>query len=675
MSYPHLGIDLGTTFSCVAYFNDRLKRPEVIENDLGYRTTPSIVAFTDEGRLIGQAAKNEEVLNPTNAVFDAKRMIGKKYADPQLQADMEHWPFKVVQDSKGLPKIEVQFLGETKQFAPEEISSMVLQYLKQIAEKKLGVECKDVVITIPAYFNDAQREGTLQAGLIAGFNVLQVFNEPTAAAVAFGFEKPLDEKHTAFIFDFGGGTFDVSILEIANGNFTARGAEGDPHLGGQDFDNNLVKHFQNRFETKEKVKLSENTKECQRALKLLKIECEKLKITLSQVNKASIQIDNLYKDLSLEDTMARTMFEFINEDLFSKCLEPIETVLQVAGLETDDITDLILVGGSSRIPRVREMLSEQFCGLEPVAGVDPDEAVAVGAAIKCRTLHRSGVGGAPAVGGAVPAVGGDAAPPKPKPKPKPKPEPVPKPESEVLEIDASDSKPPTIVHPVVDDDSDDDENEIQVIDSTTLTLGIRVKNGKMQPLIPARTQIPCSVKKTFGTTEDNQPKANIIIYEGERPLVQDNRKLGKFTLNDLPPGPAGTVHFTVSLNIDLNGILTVTSVVEANGKSEVFHVDKEKGNLSDEEVERMIKEAEAYREQDAKRVEYITFANTYQDELNKLKTLARKARDTEAVKAIVNETYWLNDHSKPTGANIDEQLNELKAREQKTKDTYNYLLK
>ena len=671
MSYPDIGIDLGTTFSAVAYFNHRLGRPEIIENDLGYRTTPSIVAFTDEGRLIGQAAKNEEVLNPTNAVYDSKRMIGKKFNDPQLQEDMKNWPFKVVQDGKGLPKIEVQFLGETKQFAPEEISSMILQYLKQMAEKKLGVECKDAVITIPAYFNDAQREGTLQAGLIAGFNVMQVFNEPTAAAIAFGFEKPFDEKHMAFIFDFGGGTFDVSILEIYNGTFTARGAEGDPHLGGQDFDNRLVDHFKKRFEAKEKVSLSENTKECQRALKLLKIECEKLKITLTEVKKANIQIDSLYQGLSLEDTLARTMFDYLNDDLYTKCCEPIETVLTVAGLETDDITDLILVGGSSRIPRIREILSQQFCGLEPVAGVDPDEAVALGAAIKCMNLHKKAAAAGP-VTSSTPSIspvtpkGDEDKPAKKDPKPIKKEDPKPVKKYDPIPVDDTAE---------LDHDSDDDLNEIQVIESTTLTYGIRVKNGKMQPLIPARTQIPVTVKKTFGTTEDDQDKANIIIYQGERALVRDNVLLGKFTLTDLPPGPAGTVHFTIALNVDINNILTVTAEVEANGKTAVFHVDKSKGNLSESEIQRMIEDAEKYREMDAKRLEYITLANDYQEMLNKLKSHARKARDSAAMKQISQEQSWISDNTKPTGANLDEQIATVKEHQRQITEKFSYLLK
>jgi L1 cell adhesion molecule like protein len=369
-------------------FNRETNKAEIIKNELGHGITPSMVSFNNEERLIGQQARNQEPLNPENTVYDAKRMIGKRFSDRSLQADMKYWPFKVIKGPSDLPKIVVNCMGEEKSFAPEQISAMVLQYLKENAERKLGRECKDAVITIPAYFTDTQREATKQAGAIAGFNVLQLFQEPSAAALAFGFEKPRDEEHTVFIFDLGGGTFDVTILGIKNGRFIIKGTEGDSHLGGEDFDNVLVKYFAERFEEKEKVNLFEDNKECRYSLKLLKIECEKIKIQLSDMDKVNIQIDHFYKDLTLEDTITRKKFNDLNDDLFKKCIEPIETVLEVAGCTTEDITDLILVGGSSHIPRVKEILAEQFGGMVPIAGVDAEEAVAIGAAIKCMTLHK-----------------------------------------------------------------------------------------------------------------------------------------------------------------------------------------------------------------------------------------------------------------------------------------------
>jgi len=353
MAVPAIGIDLGTTYSCVGVFQHG--KVEIIANDQGNRTTPSYVAFTDTERLIGDAAKNQVAMNPSNTVFDAKRLIGRRFEDTSVQSDMKHWPFDVVSDG-GKPKIQVEYKGETKTFSPEEISSMVLIKMREIAEAYLGKTVTNAVVTVPAYFNDSQRQATKDAGTIAGLNVLRIINEPTAAAIAYGLDKKGTGERNVLIFDLGGGTFDVSILTIEDGIFEVKSTAGDTHLGGEDFDNRMVNHFVQEFKRKHKKDLTSN----KRALRRLRTACERAKRTLSSSTQASIEIDSLFEGIDFYSTITRARFEELNADLFRSTLEPVEKALRDAKLDKAQVHDIVLVGGSTRIPKIQKLLQDFF---------------------------------------------------------------------------------------------------------------------------------------------------------------------------------------------------------------------------------------------------------------------------------------------------------------------------
>ncbi|KAM0029150.1 putative Heat shock protein 70 family [Helianthus debilis subsp. tardiflorus] len=581
-----IGIDLGTMYSCVGVWKH--DRVEIIPNEQGNRTTPSSVAFVDDQRLIGDGAKNQETTNPANTIFDAKRLIGRRFSDSKVQGDIKLLPFKVIEGPDDTPQVVVSYKGREKEFSAEEISSMILGKMRETAEAYVGNVVKDAVVTVPAYFDDSQRQATKDAGTIAGLNIIRIINEPTAAAIAYGLDKrtSITKEMNLLIFDLGGGTFDVSVVTIEKGgNFKVLAIDGDAHLGGQDFNNRMVQHCVQEFKRIWNKDLTKNRK----ALGRLRNACENAKRNLSTTAQTSIEIDCLHEGIDFSMKISRAKFEELNKDLFNKCIRAVKKCLSDANIEKSSVDEIILVGGSTRIPKVQSMLQEFFYGKELCKSVNPDEVVAYGATIMATYLTLS-----------------------------------------------SRSVPNVVLY-----------------DVTPLSLGIEVEGEKMSVVISRNTPIPTEKSKLFSTSDDYQSSMYIKVLQGESSTSTSNHLLGHFNIYGIPYAPKGEQDIKISFKIDANGILTVTAEILSTGEKKKFAITYENRRLSKEDIEKMVKDAKIYKHKDQEFKKRADAYNELEDFIyemdNRVKELKIKKKTfgqslKKMENAIAETTEWLKNN-------------------------------
>lgn len=594
-----IGIDLGTTYSCVGVFQNGTC--EIIANGDGERTTPSYVAFTPTENLCGQSAKSQAAMNTGNTIYDAKRLLGRKFSDPTVQADLKHYTFKVVPDGDDKPMIQLE---DGKTYYPEQISAMVLAEMKKTAENYLGYKVSKAVITVPAYFNDSQRASTKDAARICGLEVLRIINEPTAAALAYGLDKKSDGERNVLIFDLGGGTFDVSLLTLDDGLFEVKATAGDTHLGGEDFDSRMVTHFVDEFKRKSKLDIRGNP----RAVRRLRTACEKAKRTLSSNASANIEIDALFDGQDFYTSITRARFEELCSDLFRGCLEPVEKVLRDAKMDKSSVHEVVLVGGSTRIPKIQKMLSDFFNGKELCKSINQDEAVAYGAAVQAAILSG---------------------------------------------------------------DKSESISQILLVDVTPLSIGIETAGNVMTTMIPRNTSIPTKKSQTFSTYADNQPAATIRVFEGERSFTKDCNLLGQFELTGIPPAPRGVPQLEIIYDIDANGMLNVSACDKSSGKSEKISIKNDKGHLTKEQIDQMIKDAERLKEEDERNLKRVEAKNklesyiyNWRNQLDNKEISAKLAEtDVETIKTAIKEAQdWLDSNMAASTDEFEDKLKEYEGK-------------
>jgi len=593
-----IGIDLGTTYSCVGVYKDG--RVEIIANDMGNRITPSYVAFTEEGeRLIGDAAKNQLTSNPKNTVFDAKRLIGRQWSEKSVQSDKKFFPFEMI-EQKSKPHVQVMVNGKKEVFAPEEISAMVLTKMKETAETYLGKKVTHAVVTVPAYFNDAQRAATKDAGTIAGLNVMRIINEPTAAAIAYGLDKKEGEKNI-LVFDLGGGTFDVSLLTIDGGVFEVISTNGDTHLGGEDFDQRVMEYFMKLY----KKKTGKDVRKNDRSVQKLRREVEKAKRALSSAHQAKVEIESFFEGEDFSETLTRAKFEELNMDLFRSTMVPVKKVMEDGDMEKSEIDEIVLVGGSTRIPKVQQLVKEYFGGKEPSRGINPDEAVAYGAAVQGGILSGAG----------------------------------------------------------------EELNDVVLLDVCPLSMGIETVGGVMTKIITRNTVVPTKKQQIFSTASDNQQTVTISVFEGERTMTKDNHVLGKFDISGIPAAPRGVPQIEVTFEIDVNGVLRVSAEEKGSNNKESITIKNDDNRLSPEDIERMIQEAEERKEEDEATKARVDAKNdleglaySMKNQVNDKEKLGGKLseEDKEAVTTACDDTIsWLDSNQDAEAEALQEKKKEL----------------